>query len=97
MALNLNNLKTPGVYIDEVSLLPPSVAAVETAIPAFIGYTETGGPGEGENPQPVKIFSFQEYVDLFGGPQPAGELGVAVTVSDSVGRVLWRYRRHGSD
>ena len=37
--LNLNNVKTPGVYIDEVSLLPPSVAAVETAIPAFIGYT----------------------------------------------------------
>ncbi len=32
--------KTPGVYIEEVSLLPPSIAAVETAIPAFIGYTQ---------------------------------------------------------
>ena len=33
--------KTPGVYIEEISRFPPSVAPVETAIPAFIGYTET--------------------------------------------------------
>ena len=32
--------KTPGVYIEEIALFPPSVAQVETAIPAFIGYTE---------------------------------------------------------
>jgi phage tail sheath protein FI len=32
--------KTPGVYIEEVSLFPPSVAAVDTAVPAFIGYTD---------------------------------------------------------
>ena len=32
--------KTPGVYVEEISLFPPSVAEVETAIPAFIGYTE---------------------------------------------------------
>lgn len=32
--------KTPGVYIEEIPKLPPSVAQVETAIPAFIGYTE---------------------------------------------------------
>ncbi len=38
--LNLANLKTPGVYVDEIALLPPSVAGVETSIPAFIGYTE---------------------------------------------------------
>ena len=31
--------KTPGVYIEESSTLPPSVAEVATAIPAFIGYT----------------------------------------------------------
>lgn len=36
----MTNLKTPGVYIQEISKLPPSVAQVETAIPAFIGYTE---------------------------------------------------------
>ncbi|MFC3362471.1 hypothetical protein ACFOG5_04690 [Pedobacter fastidiosus] len=32
--------KTPGVYINEINNFPPSIATVETAIPAFIGYTE---------------------------------------------------------
>ncbi|MCB9267866.1 MAG: hypothetical protein H6558_22820, partial [Lewinellaceae bacterium] len=32
--------KTPGVYVEEISTLPPSVAEVATAIPAFIGYTQ---------------------------------------------------------
>ena len=32
--------KTPGVYIQEIPKFPPSIAAVETAIPAFIGYTQ---------------------------------------------------------
>ena len=31
--------KTPGVYVEEIPKLPPSVAQVETALPAFIGYT----------------------------------------------------------
>ena len=31
--------KTPAVYVEEISTLPPSVAAVSTAIPAFLGYT----------------------------------------------------------
>ena len=34
--------KTPGVYVEEISTLPPSVAEVSTAIPAFFGYTEKG-------------------------------------------------------
>lgn len=33
--------KTPGVYVEEISTLPPSVAEVATAVPAFIGYTNT--------------------------------------------------------
>ena len=32
--------KTPGVYVEEISTLPPSVGQVPTAVPAFIGYTE---------------------------------------------------------
>ena len=31
---------TPDVYVREIRVFPPSVAEVETAIPAFIGYTE---------------------------------------------------------
>jgi phage tail sheath protein FI len=53
--------KTPGVYIEEISLFPPSVAQVETAIPAFIGYTEKG-PTE-----PIRIKSMADYRAIFGG------------------------------
>lgn len=58
------NYKTPGVYVEEISLFPPSVAQVATAIPAFIGYTEKG-PEE-----PTKIKSMVDYRTIFGGPSP---------------------------
>lgn len=57
-------LKTPGVYVEEVSTLPASVAAVATAIPAFIGYTE-----KGPSNTPTRIVSMLEYESIFGGPQ----------------------------
>ncbi len=56
--------KTPGVYIQEVSVFPPSVAPVATAIPAFIGYTEDSVADA------KRITSMNEFVDTFGGPQP---------------------------
>jgi phage tail sheath protein FI len=59
-------LTTPGVYVKEIALFPPSVAQVETAIPAFIGYTEkddTGGI-------PTRITSLSEYEALFGTAVP---------------------------
>ena len=31
--------KTPGVYISEPDSFPPAIVGVETAVPAFIGYT----------------------------------------------------------
>lgn len=37
--------RTPGVYIEEISKFPPSIAEVATAIPAFIGYTEKAVKG----------------------------------------------------
>jgi len=60
--------KTPGVYIKEVPLFPPSVAQVETAIPAFIGYTEKAADPNGKNltDHPVKIKSLVEFQSLFG-------------------------------
>lgn len=84
MALNLNNLRTPGVYIDEVSILPPSIAAVRTAVPAFVGYTELGKPESGQSPVAVKIASFKDYLKKFGGPQSPKDLGVSVTITDTV-------------
>jgi phage tail sheath protein FI len=62
--------KTPGVYIEEIPKLPPSVAQVETAIPAFIGYTEKAVKnGESIINTPTKINSMVEYVQYFGGPR----------------------------
>lgn len=53
--------QTPGVYVKEVSLLPPSVAEVETAIPIFIGYTQSGRVNS-----PQRISSMLEYQTTFG-------------------------------
>jgi phage tail sheath protein FI len=60
--------KTPGVYVEEIPKFPPSIAPVETAIPAFIGYTEKAErdtPGDLLN-VPTKIGSIAEYEELFG-------------------------------
>ncbi len=56
--------RSPGVYVEEVSNLAPSVASVATAIPAFVGYTEKGTKNV-----PVAITSYLEYKATFGeGP-----------------------------
>jgi hypothetical protein len=55
--------KTPGVYVEEISTLPPSVAEVSTAIPAFIGHTEKGT-------EVKRIKTLLEYEAEFGGPKP---------------------------
>lgn len=57
----MTTYKTPGVYVEEISTLAPSVAEVETAIPAFIGFTEKGILNA-----PKKITSLKEYEDYFG-------------------------------
>ena len=63
--------KTPGVFVEEITKFPPSVAAVETAIPAFIGYTEKAEKnGESLKNIPTKIDSFLEFEQYFGGPPP---------------------------
>lgn len=60
--------KTPGVYIEEIPKFPPSIAPVETAIPAFIGYTEKAErKGESLKNKPTRIESIAEYEELFGG------------------------------
>ncbi|MCX6218590.1 phage tail sheath C-terminal domain-containing protein [Spirosoma sp.] len=61
---------TPGVYVEEIPKFPPSIAAVETAIPAFIGYTEKAEQnGESLFNKPKRIESIAEYEAIFGtGP-----------------------------
>lgn len=78
--INESAIKTPGVYINEVPLFPPSVAQVETAIPAFIGYTQIAINEIGESLEnvPTKIFSLKEYETYFGKAE--NEDGIQVTV-----------------
>jgi phage tail sheath protein FI len=60
--------KTPGVYVEEISKLPPSVAQVETAIPAFIGYTEKAEKnGVSLIGKALAIESLAEFTFFFGG------------------------------
>jgi uncharacterized protein len=60
----------PGVYIEEIPLLPASVAPVATAVPAFIGYTMTGAPASSTACVPTRITSLLEYQQLYGGAFP---------------------------
>ena len=64
-------LKIPGVYVQEVPTLPPGVAEVNSAIPAFIGYTYTTKFNENDlKLKPVKVQSMLEFVRLFGESSP---------------------------
>lgn len=61
------NYKTPGVYVEEISIFPPSVAEVPTAIPAFIGYTEKAMyKGKKLSNQAIEISSLIEFEERFG-------------------------------
>ncbi|MBQ0734495.1 phage tail sheath family protein [Aquimarina celericrescens] len=75
---------TPGVYIEEIAKFPPSVAQVETAIPAFIGYTEKAtNKAEGDLSEvPTRISSMLEYETYFGFAK--AEQGMVVDVNDDV-------------
>lgn len=57
------NSATPGVSVEEITKLPYSVAYIETAMPAFIGYTDLLPNGYNE---PFRISSLLEYERYFG-------------------------------
>ena len=60
--------KTPGVYITELDAFPPSIVGVQTAVPAFIGYTEKAQVnGKPVFLKPIKIGSLADYEAIFGG------------------------------
>lgn len=88
--------KTPGVYVQEISKFPPSVAAVETAIPAFVGYTQRALLANGRNlhaiptngsidnivPEAIRIESLLQYEQYFGEAEP--ETGIIVTITEQI-------------
>ena len=60
--------KSPGEYVEEISALPPTIIATETAIPAFIGYTQKAQKLEIGDLAfiPTRIDSMAEYEQYFG-------------------------------
>ncbi|MGE8536173.1 phage tail sheath subtilisin-like domain-containing protein [Chryseobacterium sp. D764] len=72
------NYKTPGVYVEEIAKFPPSVAQVETAIPAFIGHTDKGPRNE-----PTRISSMLEYETIFGGAKNE-KTAISIKIEDTV-------------
>jgi phage tail sheath protein FI len=80
----MSTYKTPDVYVEELSVFPPSVAEVETAIPAFIGYTETAKKLIASDLllKPTKIYSLKEYEAYFGFPK-ADAIAISVATSGS--------------
>lgn len=63
----MGEYKTPGVYIKEKNAFGTSVVEVETAVPAFIGYTQKALNGtEDLTGKPWKITSMAEFIQYFG-------------------------------
>lgn len=87
--------RTPGVYVEEISKFPPSIAQVETAIPAFIGYTQRAKLQVDDDLhfQPRRILSLLEYEQFYGTTNPEADGSIIVTideVQDDIGKVIGR-------
>ncbi len=77
----MSTYATPGVYIKEISTLPASIAAVETAIPAFIGHTHLASKnGESVRGVPTRITSMLDYESIFGFARPEA---ITVEIQDT--------------
>jgi phage tail sheath protein FI len=75
--------KSPGVYIEEIPKFPPSIAPVETAIPAFIGYTQKAVNLVADDLllKPFRISSMVEYEAHFGLAE--AEIGITVAAIET--------------
>jgi len=69
-------MNTPGVYIAGMNSFPNSVVEVETAVPAFIGYTQKSDHnGQSLAGKAWRVCSLQEFETYFGGaPAPVFEI-----------------------
>lgn len=67
------NYRLPGVIVEEITTFPPAVAAVETALPAFIGYTQRRRDAAGADLAanvPQRIGSLLEFESRYGRGAP---------------------------
>jgi hypothetical protein len=76
----MTTYKTPDVYVEEISLFPPSVAEVGTAIPAFIGFTEKATKATPDDllNRPTKVYSFAQFEQYYGSRYADG-VEIAIT------------------
>jgi phage tail sheath protein FI len=77
--MSVTEMKTPGVYIQELDAFGNAVVPVPTAIPAFIGYTaKTSYNGKNLVNKAVRITSLAEFNAIFGSQPPQIQFGVTV-------------------
>lgn len=85
---------TPGVFVEEISTFPPSVVAVETAVPVFIGYTEKAVAADGTSLDrvPTRIGSLLDFETRYGGDfRPASwAVQLDTTAGNAIGTVTPR-------
>ncbi|MEO8823196.1 MAG: phage tail sheath C-terminal domain-containing protein [Ginsengibacter sp.] len=78
------------IIASELPQQPTKIVSVQTAIPAFIGYTEKAQmevPGDLHN-KPIRINSLYEYEQYFGYPSPeTGSITVSIATIVSVPNV----------
>ena len=78
--------KTPGVYVTEFPSFPPSIVGVATAVPIFIGYTQTAVDPSSKKQlylQAVSLSSMADYYSYFGyGFDAQGVVEAAATPGD---------------
>ena len=79
---------TPDVYVREIKVFPPSVAEVESAIPAFFGYTQKATKDAAGDLilKPMVIYSLTEFEQYFGGPK-VQTLDVTVTTQPDTSKL----------
>ncbi len=77
--------KTPGVYIEEIPNLPASIVPVETAIPAFVGYTEKAERGgKSITNVPTTVSSLLDFQRYFGAGPDLDDIEVVLDNSNNV-------------
>jgi phage tail sheath protein FI len=77
--------KTPGVYIEEIPNLPASIVPVETAIPAFVGYTEKAERGgKSITNVPTTVSSLLDFQRYFGAGPKLDNIEVELDTNNNV-------------
>lgn len=89
--------RTPGVYINEPNSFPPSIVGVETAVPAFIGYTAKAQQGSKLVPNiPIRLSSMADYENVFGGAY-AELYSVTASAPSKTDNLLGHFKIGGTD